>query len=123
MTEHSEQQNTPSEIYFTYQHADDYRIVYATGAWGGLTPQGTIKFDLYNEYVAPPIHERRSVNIDGSLGDQIELERLNEGEAGRAINMVREMQIGAVMSPNDAEHLANWLLEKVAEWRSAQEED
>ncbi|MFB6273891.1 MAG: hypothetical protein ABEL51_13455 [Salinibacter sp.] len=111
-----ENPHEPNTVNFTYQKSDDYRIVHVTGAWGGLTPQGYIKFDLYTEYGPAPVRETREISEDGQLGELVELEREGDFPDG-TMNLIRQMQVGVVMSPSDAENLAQWLLEKAAAMR------
>jgi hypothetical protein len=42
------------EIKIVFRKAPDYRIIPATGAWGGVNPQGEIVFDLFVEKLELP---------------------------------------------------------------------
>lgn len=85
--------------------APDYRIIPVTGAWGGVSPQGEIIFDLFVEKLEIP----KSINI-----------RIDPGrppmEIGRDGQIhVRESQIGVVVRPDIARSIGEWLIQKAQE--------
>ena len=95
-------------IRFEYSKGNDYRLVHATGAHGGMTPGGLIKFDLHSEFGISPDYEEFKLTPEGKLAD-----RISEDEDATKLHLKRELQVGVVMSPQDAFHLGTWLLEKV----------
>jgi hypothetical protein len=95
-------------IRFEYSKGNDYRLVHATGAHGGMTPGGLIKFDLHSEFGVTPDYEEFTLTSEGKLADKI-----SENEDAAKLHLKREVQVGVVMSPKDAYHLGTWLLEKV----------
>ena len=102
---YEEQQD--NRVVFQYEKDPDYRVVYANGAFGGVTPRGDIKFELFIEYVKAPETIVHSMTPDG-LGPEIE--RLPDRTP-----ITRESQVGVIMSPNQAKSLAHWLLGKLSE--------
>jgi hypothetical protein len=92
-------------VIFTYQKNPDYRIKYANGAFGGVTPKGEIKFDLFVEYLQNPEETVHSMTPDG-LGPEID--RTPEKPP-----IVRESQVGIIMSIGEAKSLAAWLMQRV----------
>ena len=93
-------------LMFRYSRDPAYRVVYANGAFGGVTPRGEIKFDLFVESPAAPDAVRVAITPDG-LGPEE-----SEVEPG---SFVREAQVGVVMTGEQAKHLGHWLLGKVSE--------
>lgn len=100
----------PKSIHFGYENANDYRLVYSTGAQGGVMPNGLIKFDFYTEFHTSPSAEKRDLLEDGKLGQP-----LFEGLIPEVINVTRRREIGIIMSPSDAKSLAKWLQVKADE--------
>jgi 4-hydroxyphenylpyruvate dioxygenase-like putative hemolysin len=101
---------TPHSIRFQYEDAADYRLIYSTGAQGGVMPNGLIKFDMYVEFHTSPSAEMRSLLGNGQLGDTAV-----EGQATDAIRVTRRREIGVVMNAHDVRSLAKWLQEKADE--------
>lgn len=109
------------EIAFDYVKAPDFRVVWADGALGGVTPNGHIHFALYAERQAIP---RRQVFVmeegkDGmvTLGQEQLDKQISRG------SVVREMGCDVMMSIQAAENLANWLTDKVAELKKIMNSD
>lgn len=92
------------EITFLFDKDPDYKVIAANGAWGGVTPRGEIKFDLFFENVDTPDELTYMTTPDG-LGPEI-----SRQPAGSTI--VREVLMGVVMTPENAENLGRWLIEK-----------
>ncbi len=101
-------------ITYKYERHPDYRIVYANGAVGGVTPRGEILYDLFIEFVGVPQETVHSVTPDG-LGPEIE--RKPESPP-----FTRQSQIGVVMTPGQAKSLGYWLLNQVESMERKREE-
>jgi hypothetical protein len=91
------------EIRISFRKAEGYKLVPATGAWGGVTPQGEIVFDLYVERKQFPQH---IVMVRQESGGYKEDEDRKEEGA-----MVREAQVGVVLRPDIAYQIGKWLME------------
>ncbi len=100
-----EEQRGPGRVVYRYEKNRDYRVIFANGAIGGVTPRGDVKFDLFIEYVDTPEETVHSVTPDG-LGPEIE--RTPSGPA-----FTRQSQVGVIMSPGQARSLAHWLMGQV----------
>ena len=83
-----------------YEYSKDYRLIPATGAWGGVSPNGEIILDLYVERKSAP--KSLSMEIDES-GKTTEKSR--EGE-----KIIRELQIGIVMRSDIALDIGEFLV-------------
>jgi len=99
----------PQKIAFDYIKGQFFRVIYADGAIGALTPQGNIQFALYSERKAIPRRQVHAIKPDLILGDVI----LEETVSRDAI--VREMDVNVVMNAEVAANLAKWLFERVEE--------
>ncbi len=94
------------EIIFRFERDPEYRIITANGAWGGITPRGELMFDLFFEHIDLPEEVTYMATPDG-LGP----------ESSRSPNptpIVRDALVGVVMTPENAENLGRWIIEKVS---------
>jgi len=88
-----------------FTKAPDYKIVPATGAWGGPTPQGELICSFYVEHSNIP----ESIEMEIKDGSSKEIKRLTTHD------LVRELQIGIVMRPDIAKSIGEWLTKKAEE--------
>jgi hypothetical protein len=93
-----------NEIKITFQKAEGYTLVPATGAWGGVSPQGEIVFDLYIERRGLPELVVLDRQPDGTYKE-------NESKK-RDGPIVREAQVGVVLRPDLAFSIGKWLVQK-----------
>lgn len=85
-----------------FQRHSDFRLVPATGAWGGLSPNGEIVVSFFVEHRLEPESLALEVSEDGSAR-----------ETGRAEEpLVREVQVGLVLRPDVAHSIGRLLCEK-----------
>jgi len=94
------------EIKVYYKRDKNYRILPATGAFGGVTPQGEVSVDFFVERRLPPKHIVMHVSPDTPAQ---EMER--DGEE----RMVRESLVGLVLRPDIALSIGRFLIEKAGE--------
>ncbi len=101
------------EVAFDYIKSPDFRVVWADGAVGAITPHGIIHFALYAERLAIP---RRQVFAIDEVGDGMGMlgEERTEKQISRG-SIVREMGCDVFVTADVAESLAKWLLAQVAE--------
>lgn len=100
-------------IVFEYLKSSHFRVIRADGAIGSITPRGFIHFALYSDRPAIPRKIVNTINPDGTLGSEVEEERVcREG-------IVREMDVDVFMTVDTADSFANWLKDKVKEYRAA----
>ncbi len=97
------------EITFRFVRSANYHIVVANGAWGGMTPRGELKFDLFFEHVELPEAISYLSTPDG-LGPEV-------SRTPAVTPITREALIAVVMTTENAENLGRWLLEKVGQQR------
>ena len=94
-------QKEPHKMTIIFSRAEGYRRIPATGAWGGLSPQGEIVFDLYVEQRQNP--ERMEIEVQ--KGKIIEKKRYPDLEP-----FIRESQVGIVLRPEVAKSVGEFLI-------------
>jgi hypothetical protein len=92
---------------FTYHYikGNFFRVVHADGAIGGITPNRSIFLSLFSERGAIPQMVVQEMNSDGTLG----VEKKRVGKDG----LVREVEVGVMLSGPAAKRIAQWLLKQV----------
>ena len=108
------------EVAIDYIKADGFRTIWVDGAVGGATPRGLIHCALYAERPAIP---RRQVFGTKQIDEAtLALTReIHDKRISRA-SIVREMACDIFLTPEAAENLGNWLLERVNEHRQMHED-
>ena len=98
-------------IKFHYKKSNLFRVIHAEGAYGGLTPEANVFFTFFNS--RPPIPETlvQELSEDGQLGREVADQRVCKD------GIVREVEVGVLMSPKNVRSLIEFLqqLEKKAE--------
>jgi hypothetical protein len=85
-----------------YKRGPDFRLVPATGAYGGLSPNGEIICNFFIEYMSYPQKLSLAIEI-GKIPEQIEGEEVN-------LKSIRELQTAIVMRPDIAKSVGEWLI-------------
>lgn len=101
-------------IVFSLRRTPDYRIITATGVYGGVTPSGLVKMDLFTEYVPPPETVEHEMSEDGNIGKEVK-------RTPTEPHIARDFQIGVMMTSESAEKIGNWLLQRAKQARERQE--
>ena len=101
----ADERKFPSELEFFFKTDKDYRIVASNGAWGGITPRGDIHIDFFVEKLATPVSVKNSISEDGAIGAVIEIMPKKQ--------VVRELQVGVLMTPDQAKNLVKFLNDKI----------
>jgi hypothetical protein len=99
-------ENTPT-VSFHYIKSNLFRVLHTDGAIGGITPSGLIFVALYNERAPIPQIMVHEITESGQVGTEHQDERV--GKKG----VVREIEVGAMMSVETATSLVKWLQEKI----------
>jgi hypothetical protein len=97
-------------VLIQFERSPNYKIVPADGAWGGPTPRGHVLVNFFVDIPVSPLSVTHGLTGDGQLGP--ELERQPSLDEARP-RVSREFEIGVLLSPEDAEGIARWLLEQV----------
>jgi len=108
------EQKTPT-ITFNMIKSNYFRVVYAEGAWGGVTPKGDISFALYNErHALPQVTRLELKEVPGGLQAAAPEEILERKEG-----VVREVEVQVVMNLGSAISFHEWLGQKIKEGQEA----
>ncbi|WLA78989.1 hypothetical protein [Bradyrhizobium elkanii] len=105
-----------NEVAIDYVKAPDFRVMWADGAFGGVTPNGHVHCALYTERYAIPRRQIFKLDEAGALGPEVVEKQISRG------SVVRELSCDLFLSPQTAENLAHWLLSQVALMKKASEE-
>lgn len=103
-------------VRFHWTTSNQFRVIHADGAYGGLTPYGAIFVALYSDHPPIPDVTVQPVSEEGLLGPEIA-----EGKVA-AEGIEREVEVSIVMSIPTAEALRDWLNERIKLAEKAQQE-
>ncbi len=95
-------------VKFFFQKSNLFRVIHVDGAWGGLTPDLQIFFSLFN--TRPPIPQilGQAITPEGQVGTEVsEMTVVKDG-------LLREVEVGVVMSPENVQALIDFLQARVA---------
>jgi hypothetical protein len=102
-----------TEITFSYKQADGFRTVPANGVVGGITTQGDFQLQFYVEARPLPDQVRQEIK-DGKLGKSL--------EPTGPLTVVRDLQVGVLMSREQARGLAEMITRQLAEFDRSDKE-
>ena len=103
---------TLSQIEVHYIKNNDFRTVFGSGVFGGITPQGQMNINFFTERASIPSKVVYAVN---QVGDPLQLTEIDrEGKDG----IIREVQFGILMDMSMAITFREWLDSKIQEFRS-----
>lgn len=105
---------------FYYLKSNFFRVIHADGGVGGITPQGNIQIDVYNERLPLPQQVVYSLNTDYTLGEEITEQRVSKE------GIVREVEVQIVLGIEEAEGFHEWLglqIERAQEMREQIEKE
>lgn len=101
------------KIAFRFQQDEDYRLIPVNGVWGGVTPRGDIKVDLFHESEAQPDVVTHELTPDSTLGEEV--------ERSPSASIERTVLVGVVLAAEQAESIGRWLQDKAREVRERRE--
>ena len=101
------------KVVFTFQKSEDYRVFPVNGVWGGVTPRGDLKLDFFVESHLPDSVEHSVTPL--GLGPEVQRK---PGDRSTT-HLTRDVQLGLLISLEHAESIANFILGKVKEARTA----
>ncbi len=95
-------------ITFDYIKSNNFRVIYADGVHGGLSPKGDlIQISIWNERWPIPRQTTHEFSKEGKLGSEILGLRITRDA------IVREVEAEIIMTVPNAELLRDWLDEKI----------
>ena len=98
---------TPTVVPFHYIKSNLFRVVHTDGALGNVTPGGLIFVGFYSERGPIPQVMVHEVTEAGQVGPERQDERVSKK------GIVREVEVGAMMSAETATSFIAWLQEKI----------
>jgi hypothetical protein len=108
------------KVKFALKKSSDYRLIPANGAWGGVTPRGDFTLDFFVEHTSTPDYIVHELKPDGGLGAEVEREVQQEGNI---YAITRELVGGVLLSLGEAKSMANFILEKCAEFEKGKKKE
>lgn len=108
------------KLQFHYIKSNDYREVACHGVLGGVSPNGSIWFCMWNERGAIP----RTVEFDVQATAEGRIQDFDEHTFKPAFvdsrpGIVRSVEVGAYLDVSAAERLHAWLGARIADAKSA----
>ncbi len=88
----------------TYEQSRHFRVVFAEGAVGGISPRGRVSFAFYNERVPIPQHTELRIDPEGHSA---------EVPLDETPSLLREVEVQITMGLEEAEDFAGWLATRV----------
>ena len=89
-------------IKIKFEKSNDYKMIPATGAWGGLSPNNEVVFDFFIEKHVNPEFIELEIENGKKIGEKQKSESA----------FIREAQVGIVLRPDIAYSIGKWLIEK-----------
>lgn len=101
------------KVKFVFEKSSDYKLIPANGAWGGVSSRGDFTLNFFVEHNPTPNYVVHEVKPDGGLGEEVERDSTQKEEV---FLITRELVGGVLLSLGEAKSLANFILEKCAEF-------
>ena len=108
-----DEKKSPPEIKALFEKSPDYRIIAANGLWGHVTPRGDFLMDFVVESQKTPQSITHRVIEGQAIGEEVKRDP-------PTIQLVRQLEVGVLMSVENAEAVANFIKERIAEYRKLQ---
>jgi len=99
----------PDKIKFIYKKSEEYKTFFSNGALGAITPRGDFEFNLFFEHRELPKEE--VVDVEGNPLQ-------HEDDNTIELIVIRDLKVGIIMTPQQAEILGNWLIGRVEEYKN-----
>ncbi|MDE0646042.1 MAG: hypothetical protein OXH84_07405 [Gammaproteobacteria bacterium] len=99
--------NTTKEIKFHYIKSSNFRVIPASGVWGGVNPRGLIDMTFFTERSPIPTVLTHSITSEGQLGEEIARETKD--------GLVRDVHVSIVIDLPFAKSFRDWLEQKIDE--------
>jgi hypothetical protein len=100
------------KVKFKFNKTPEYRILFANGAYGGVTPRGNFLLHFFNEYSPVPTSEVIVLGDKGEVKQAQAIREQGESEFGKPV-YVRDLVVGISMPADQAVSVANFILERV----------
>ena len=101
------------QVKFLFEYDQGYRLIGANGVWSGITPRRDMRLDFFVESVGVPEQVTHLVTENGGLGPE-----LNRSPDHR---IVRRLQVGVLLSLDQAESIADFIKKQITEFKQRME--
>ncbi|MDH7479027.1 MAG: hypothetical protein QHH02_03370 [Syntrophomonadaceae bacterium] len=105
------------KIEITCEKHPDYKRIYASGFWGGLTPAGDLTFDIFEEYQENP---SKLVITPPSKPGEMPKEKAVFNGSDDVLYMKRLLHIGVTLPISVVPSIIEWLQGKVDQYNEIQ---
>lgn len=106
-------QATQTKVRFVYKKSEGYQTHYANGAYGAITPRGDMEFNFFFEHRDVPEDEVMKVE-----GNQLTPEEYPSTD----VTVIRDINVGIIMTIEQAEALGKWFIGTIEDYRKTREE-
>ena len=103
------------KVKFRFVRDGEYRLVPVNGVWGGVTPRGDITAEFFHEALICPVSVTHAVTEADGLGPEVE-RQLDDPSS----QVTRSLMFGVVLTPEHAESIGQWLVDKARESQAMQ---
>jgi len=104
----------PSTVTIDFLKSEQFRVVHADGAFGGINPRlNGLFLTFYSERLPIPNTLVFEVENDGRVGSEVKAQRVSKP------GIVREAEVGISMDLEVARSLLLWLQDKIVELEKA----
>lgn len=107
----------PTKVQFHFLKSPLYRTIHVDGAFGGVTPRGLLNLLLFSERFPIPDVTLHAVTAEGGIGPELLDDRQSRS------GVVRELEVGAVMTLGAARALREWLDRHITRLEELEAED
>jgi hypothetical protein len=104
---------TKGKLVFHYIKSNYFRVVYATGVHGGVSPKGDIEMAFFNERNPLPDQVAFSVTRTSANAEDLKLGSEIPEEKVVKDGIVREVEVEVVMNRDTARAVYDWLGERI----------
>ena len=101
------QSEEDSRIHFRFERSRYFRRIHCDGAWGTVTPDGSICMGVVSEALELPREVVRELLPDGSAGKVV------ADDDDDLFVVRREIEAELILSPRAAANIMNWLRERL----------
>lgn len=108
------------EILVHYIKSNTFRVIYAEGAHGGISPSGKIQMALYNERQPIPQQTQHAIEEVGKHAVKVGKEIVEKRIVRKGL--VREVEAEILMEVAAAKVIGQWLLDRAAQCEKLTEE-
>ena len=93
------------EVSFKYTYAEQFKVLYANGVWGGPNAHGDIVMNFFIERQKPPEETTHIILPEGKLDEK--------SRTPKKDLLIREFQTSVILNLSIAKSVREWLNDKI----------